>query len=535
MKQNYVDPKSLKIHEKLVNMKSKVNCEKLKVSIAKYNRIVIPIDVMDGSDDIIDGVRRWMAAIELGMKEVPVNYVTPIEGDVMIDSILRNTTQKKTCREIVDSAKYVLEELGTSQGKRRTDFGRFDSDEDFGEVGQDRFALACKILDIDFSPVTLRKLIKVDEFDRESGGIMKKSLLDSIDEDGMSISRAYTMATRIESEQRNKDEFELELRDPVVQKDYSVFNVDNRTAHEYLEDNSIDLLYYSPDYAESIRDYRNVSKEDQLGHKNSEDYIKDSVVFARTFKPKIADTGSLVINLSDIIRGNKCLAIPQRLTAAMIDDGWHFIQEVQWKKGNPTPYSNFKGFRPSTEKILHFAKDADKFLWRDFRYETGDGTYDIKKSGTKFYVDSPCKNYENFLSDQRMEDTIETPVFNHGEHKDIDSDYNHQAPQNETIPLLFILHLTKPGMTVCDPFAGSGTTGAVAMRLGRRFIGFDLDPENIDFMKKRFEKLFDENNREEFQSVEKSYFFNQKLCQKYKKDDNETNNLPTEPEYREAS
>ena len=229
------------------------------------------------------------------------------------------------------------------------------------------------------------------------------------------------------------------------------------------------------------------------------------------------------------------MAIPQKLTAALIDEGLDFIQEVQWKKSNPTPYSNFRGFRPSTEKILHFAKDASKFLWRDFRYVTGDGTYDIKKSGTKFYVDSPCKNYENFLSDQRMEDTIETAVFNNGEHKDIDPDYTHQAPQSETIPLLFILHLTKPGMVVCDPFAGSGTTGAVAMRLGRRCVGFALNPENIDFMKKRFEGLFEENTKEEFQSVEKSYFFNQKLCQIYKKDNDETNNLPTEPEYREAS
>ena len=534
MKQKFVDPKTLKIHEKLVKMKSKVNCEKLKVLIAKYG-IVIPIDVMEGSDDIIDGVRRWRAAVELGIKKVPVNYISLTKGDVIIDSTLRNTTQKKTSREIAEAALYILAELGTSQGKKRTDFGKFDSDDDFGEVGKDRFALAGKIMDIDFSPVTLRKLIRVYEFDMNSDGILKKSLMDSIDEEGMTISRAYSFVKRIGSEQRDKDEFEKELKDPVVQKDYSVFNVDNKTAHEYMEDKSIDLVYYSPDYGGGIRDYRNVPKENQLGQKNSADYIKESVDFVRSIKSKITDTGSLVINLDDVIRENKSLAIPQRLTAALIDEGWDFIQEVQWKKLNATPYSNFKGFRPSTEKFLHFVKDASKFLWRDYRYETGDGKYDIKKSGKKFYVDSPCKNFENFLSDQRLEDTIETPVFNHKEHKDIDPDYNHQAPQEETIPLLFILHLTKPGMVVCDPFAGSGTTGAVAMRLGRRFVGFDLDPENIDFMKKRFDDLFEENSKEDFKSVEDTYFFNLKLGLKYKNHDNETNSLPAETEYREAS
>jgi len=242
----------------------------------------------------------------------------------------------------------------------------------------------------------------------------------------------------------------------------------------------------------------------------------------------------LVINIADTIRENKSLAVPQKLVAAMIDDGWDFIQEVNWEKTNPTPFSNFKGFRPSTEKILLFAKDASKFLWRDQRYETGDGKYDIKKSGRGFTLESPCKNFADFLSDQKFQNLITTPIFNHKEHKDIDSDYKHQAPQSENIPLLFILHLTKPGMVVCDLFAGSGTTGAVALKFGRDFVGFDLDPDNVDFMKKRFAKIINENHEEEYQGLE-NIFFGPELCQKYKRDEHETNNLSTESEYREAS
>lgn len=532
MKQKFVDPKSLRIHEKLVKMKSKVNCEKLKVSIAKYG-IVIPIDVMEGTVDIVDGVRRWMAAIELGIKEVPVNYIAPIEEDVMIDSILRNTTQRKSKREVSEAAIYILAELGTSQGVKRTDLGRFDSDDDFGEVGKDRFTLAGKILDIDFSPVQLRKLIKIYEFDQNFDK-SKKSLIDLIDEEGLSISRAYNIATRIDEEQRSKSEFDKEESEPVRENNYSIFNVDNKTAHEYMEDNSSDLEYNSPDYFGCIRNYRNVHKDDQLGHKDLEDYINGLVDLYRSIRPKLKDTGSLVISISDTIRDNKSMAVPQKLTTAMIEDGWDYIQEVQWKKENPTPLSNYKGFRPSTEKILHFAKDAEKFLWRDLRYETGDGMYGIKKSGTKFHVDSPCKNFENFLSDQSIGNLIETSVFNHKEHKDIDPDYYHQAPQNENIPLLFILHLTRPGMVVSDLFAGSGTTGAVALKFGRDFVGFDLDRKNIDFMKKRFAEITNENREEEYQGVE-NIFFDSKLCQKYKRDDNDTNELFTETEYREAS
>jgi DNA modification methylase len=167
------------------------------------------------------------------------------------------------------------------------------------------------------------------------------------------------------------------------------------------------------------------------------------------------------------------------------------------------------------------------------RHDTG-GTYDIKKSGKSFYIDSPMKNLGNFLSDQEMKDFIETPVFNHKEHRDIDPDYNHQAPQSELIPLLFILHLTEPGMVVSDLFAGSGTTGAVALKFGRNFVGFDLNSENIDFMRKRFAEITNKNQEKEYQELE-TIFFDQKLCQIYNMDNDETNNMPTAPEYRGAS
>lgn len=516
MKGKKVHPSTLIIHEKIMNMKSNVNYEKLKVTISKYG-IVIPIDVIEDSDSvsIVDGVRRWKAALDLGLEEVPINFISPVEGDIIIDSILRNTTEKRTCRELVESVRYILEELGTSQGKKRKDFGRFDSEDDFGEVGKDRFELAGKILNVDMSPPQLRKLIKIDDFDKSSDNNTDRSLIDTIDKDGMKISRAYNIATRIELEQKNKDEFELELKAPVKKDNYTLYNINNKMAYEYLEDNSIDLEYQSPDYGGGIRNYRNVHKDDQLGQKDVPEYIDGLVSLYRSIRPKIKDTGSLVINLSDIIRDKKSLAIPQKLTVAMIEDGWDFIQEVQWKKGNTTPLSGYRGFRPSTEKILHFAKNADNFIWKDIRIDSENTEYKIRKAGTKFHVDSPYKNFENFLSDQEMENLIRTPAFKNKEHKNIDPDYNHQAPQNENIPLLFILHLTKPGMVVSDLFAGSGTTGAVALKFGRSFIGFDLDQVNIDFMTKRFSGITEDNQEEEHQELE-TIFFEEKLCQLYK-------------------
>jgi site-specific DNA-methyltransferase (adenine-specific) len=51
-----------------------------------------------------------------------------------------------------------------------------------------------------------------------------------------------------------------------------------------------------------------------------------------------------------------------------------------------------------------------------------------------------------------------------------------------------ILIGTKEGDTVLDPFMGSGTTGVVAKKYGRNFIGIEIEPEYFNWAKKRIEK-----------------------------------------------
>jgi DNA modification methylase len=118
----------------------------------------------------------------------------------------------------------------------------------------------------------------------------------------------------------------------------------------------------------------------------------------------------------------------------------------------------------------------------------------VSKSGSKFVIDSPNKRLTDYVSNKNVLDLIQTPVFNRKEFDEIDPNYKHQAPQNELIPLNFILHYTDMGMTVCDLFGGSGTTGAAALKHGRNVITFDLDQTNIEFMSKRFSRI---TNKEE--------------------------------------
>jgi len=69
--------------------------------------------------------------------------------------------------------------------------------------------------------------------------------------------------------------------------------------------------------------------------------------------------------------------------------------------------------------------------------------------------------------------------------KDANGDKAHSTQKPESLLHRVIVASTKPGDIVLDPFFGSGTTGAVARRLGRRFIGLERDPKYASIARAR--------------------------------------------------
>lgn len=61
----------------------------------------------------------------------------------------------------------------------------------------------------------------------------------------------------------------------------------------------------------------------------------------------------------------------------------------------------------------------------------------------------------------------------------------HSAVFPERLPEFFIKLFTLPGDLVLDPFAGSGTVGAVCKRLGRRFLGMEIQQQYVDLARNR--------------------------------------------------
>lgn len=63
--------------------------------------------------------------------------------------------------------------------------------------------------------------------------------------------------------------------------------------------------------------------------------------------------------------------------------------------------------------------------------------------------------------------------------------HENEAPFPERLAEFFVRSYAPPGSIVLDPFSGSGTTGAVAVRLGRKFLGCDLRPKQVDVARRR--------------------------------------------------
>ena len=63
----------------------------------------------------------------------------------------------------------------------------------------------------------------------------------------------------------------------------------------------------------------------------------------------------------------------------------------------------------------------------------------------------------------------------------------HFATFPPEIPEICIKAGSRAGDTILDPFAGAGTTGLVAEKLGRKFVGIELNPEYVDMAERRIE------------------------------------------------
>ncbi len=155
-----------------------------------------------------------------------------------------------------------------------------------------------------------------------------------------------------------------------------------------------------------------------------------------------------------------------RLGASLQDLGFWILNDVVWRKTNPMP--NFRGRR--------FTNAHETLIWAS-RDQASRYTF----------------NYESMKAlndDLQMRSDWLFPICSGPERlKDDGGRKAHPTQKPEALLQRLILATTNKGDVVLDPFFGTGTTGAVAKKLGRAFIGIERDPDYAAAAEERIGKV----------------------------------------------
>jgi len=230
---------------------------------------------------------------------------------------------------------------------------------------------------------------------------------------------------------------------------------------ESLPADSVDLIFADPPYNLQLRQelWRpnqtlvNAVKDpwDQFSSFAEYDAFTRSWLSAcrRVLKP----TGSLwVIGMYHNIH---------RVGTALQDLGFWILNSVVWIKANPMP--NFRGVR--------FTNAHEILIWAQ------------KEAGMPYTFNHHAMKALN--EDLQMRSDWYLPICNGRERLRINGEKAHATQKPEALLYRIILATSNPGDVVLDPFFGTGTTGAVAKRLCRHWIGIEKDPGYVRLARER--------------------------------------------------
>ncbi|MBO9327193.1 MAG: site-specific DNA-methyltransferase [Roseiflexus sp.] len=155
-----------------------------------------------------------------------------------------------------------------------------------------------------------------------------------------------------------------------------------------------------------------------------------------------------------------------RVGTIMMDLGFWILNDVIWHKTNPMP--NFRGtrFQNATETLIWAKKSAEQ-----------------KKYTFNYHA------MKHLNDEKQMQNIWHIPLCTGPERIRLNGKKAHSTQKPEALLYRVILASSNPGDVVLDPFFGSGTTGAVAKKLKRNYIGIELEPAYIEIARKRIDTL----------------------------------------------
>lgn len=321
-------------------------------------------------------------------------------------------------------------------------------------------------------------------------------------------------------------------------KRWEILQGDVRETLRALETGSVQTCVTSPPYF-GLRDY---GVSGQIGlEPTPAEYVEQMVAVFREVRRVLRDDGTLWLNLGDSYTGSAStggtgketdytgkrslpnkraeglkpkdlIGIPWRVAFALQADGWYLRQDIIWHKPNPMPESVRDRCTKSHEYLFLLTK-SERYYWdaeamkeeavgQNLHDLTGPGYTapgqtpntgnrsrrdSFKREASKraevipgqtvgtHRPDRPESEYDVFTRNRRSVWTVATRPY--------------KGAHFATFPPALIEPCILAGAPfnglVLDPFTGSGTTAAVALQHGRRFIGCELNPDYIKLAEAR--------------------------------------------------
>jgi len=237
---------------------------------------------------------------------------------------------------------------------------------------------------------------------------------------------------------------------------------------EVLQDfpaNSVDMVFSDPPYNLQLSQElwrpdssRVDAVDDQWDQFESfEAYDKFSIAWLSACRRVLKDTGALwVIGSYHNI---------YRVGRIMQDLGYWFLNDVVWIKTNPMP--NFRGVR--------LTNAHETLIWA------------CKFKGARYTFNHHAMKAFNHSKQMRSDWVI--PLCTGGKRLRVNGEKAHSTQKPEALLYRVILASTNPGDLVLDPFFGTGTTGAVAKTLHRRWIGIEAEENYVKIAQKRIDAV----------------------------------------------
>jgi DNA modification methylase len=295
---------------------------------------------------------------------------------------------------------------------------------------------------------------------------------------------------------------------------------DALTVLKDMPDESVDMCMTSPPYW----GLRNYHVDGQIGlEKTYQEYIDHLMLIFSEVKRVLKKTGTVWVNIADSYAGSgkgigtdrtKCkevytdedinktawqnvdvpakslIGIPERFALAMTDRlGYVRRNTIIWYKRNPMPESVKDRFTEDFEYLYFFSKQGKYYFEQQF---------EAMQNGWENYADSGLcqKQTQKKYSAESLVSRSNATMNPLGRNKrcvwEINTEAStgpHYAAYPEKLCEIPILAGCPADGTVLDPFAGTGTTGAVSKRLGRKSVLIELNPEYCGIIKKRMESI----------------------------------------------